>query len=299
LAFLAMDLDFEGFSEIAEYLINFFAQYANDADLFVLIDFYKCYRALIRTKVNCLSLENSNIGDWGRSRIRREIDRYMDLAYGYALQFTRPTLWIVCGLPASGKSTVSNELSRILDIKVFCSDLVRKELFGLEPHDVMDLPFEKGIYSKGASSLTYGKLLLLAQEEIETGDSVILDATFSTPHQRGEALRLARDMDANIVFVECLSPVNLSKARLMKRRNGTSVSDARLQHFEQFKKRFEPLNEIPDEMHIPVSTEKSLEACIQKILSQDYMLSDRKNIRAGSSSRIPENIPLQGRTSGV
>jgi aminoglycoside phosphotransferase family enzyme/predicted kinase len=299
LAFLAMDLDFEGFPEIAEHLMSCFAQYANDADLFVLIDFYKCYRALIRTKVNCLRLENSTIGDWGRSRIRREIDRYMDLAYGYALQFTRPTLWIVCGLPASGKSTISNELSRIFDIKVFCSDLVRKELFGLEPYDVTDVPFEKGIYSRGASSLTYGKLLLFAQEEIERGDSVILDATFSTTHQRDEALRLARDTDANIVFVECLSPVNLSKARLMKRRNGTSVSDARLQHFEQFKKRFEPLNEIPDEIHVSVSTERSLEECIQKILSQDNMLSDRKNIRAGSSSRIPENTPFRGRTPGV
>jgi aminoglycoside phosphotransferase family enzyme/predicted kinase len=270
LAFLAMDLDFEGFPEMAEHLINFFAQYANDAD------------ALIRTKVNCLRLEDSSIGDWGRSRIRREIDRYMDLAYGYALQFTRPTLWVVCGMPASGKSTISNELSGILDIKVFCSDLVRKELFGLKPHDFMDVPFEKGIYSKGASSLTYGKLLLLAQEEIEKGASVIIDATFSNIHQRGEALRLAGDTDANIVFVECLSPASLSKARLMKRRTGTSISDARLRHFEQFKKRFEPLNEIPDEIHIPIDTERPLQEIIQKILSQANMISDRENIRAGS-----------------
>ena len=299
LAFLAMDLDFEGFPEMAEHLINFFAQYANDADMFVLIDFYKCYRAVIRAKVNCLRLENSNIGDWGRSRIRREIDRYMDLAYGYALQFTRPTLWVVCGMPASGKSTISNELSGILDINVFCSDLVRKELFGLKPHDFMDVPFEKGIYSKGAGSLTYGKLLLLAQEEIEKGDSVILDATFSNIHQRGEALRLAGDTDANIVFVECLSPVNLSKARLMKRRTGSSISDARLRHFEQFKKRFEPLNEIPDEIHIPIDTERPLQESIRKILSQANMISDRENIRAGSSSRIVKNTPFKERTPGV
>ncbi len=93
--------------------------------------------------------------------------------------------------------------------------------------------FEEGIYSKGAGSLTYGKLLLLAREEIEKGDSVILDATFSNSHQRSEALRLARDMDANIVFVECLSPANLSKARLVKRRAGTSVSNARIRHFEE------------------------------------------------------------------
>jgi uncharacterized protein len=291
LAFLAMDLDFEGFPEMAQYLINFFAQYANDTDLFVLIDFYKCYRALVRAKVNGLRLENSSIGDWERSRIRRETDRYMDLAYGYALRFTRPTLWIVCGMPASGKSTISNELSRILDIKAFGSDWVRKELFGLKPDDVMDVPFGKGIYSKGAGSLTYGKLLLFAQEEIEKGDSVILDATFSKIHERGEALRLARDTDANIVFVECLSPANLSKARLMKRRTGTSISDARLRHFEPFKNRFEPLDEIPDEMHILVNTQRPLEACVQKILSQDNMLPDTKNIRAGSSSRILENSP--------
>jgi aminoglycoside phosphotransferase family enzyme/predicted kinase len=299
LAFLAMDLDFEGFPEIAGHLINFFAQYANDADMFVLIDFYKCYRALIRTKVNCLRLENSSIGDWATARIRREIDRYTDLAYGYALRFTRPTVWVVCGMPASGKSTISNELSRVLDIKVFCSDLVRKELFGIEPHDFVDTPFEKGIYSKGASSLTYGKLLLLAQEEIEKGASVILDATFSNTHQRGEALRLARDADVNIVFVECLSPVNLSKARLMKRKTGPSISDARLRHFEQFNKRFEPLNEIPDEIHVPVDTQRALKECIQKILSQDNMMPDRENIRAGSSSRILESTPFRGKTSGV
>jgi len=291
LAFLAMDLDFEGFPKIAGHLINTFAQYANDPDMFVLIDFYKCYRALIRTKVNCIQLENTSIGDWKKANIRREIDRYMDLAYQYALQFTRPTLWVVCGMPASGKSTISNELSRILNIKVFCSDLVRKELFGLKPHDFMDVPFEKGIYSKGASSLTYGKLLLLAQEEIEKGASVILDATFSNTHQRDEALRLAVDTDVNIIFAECLSAVNLSKARLIKRRTGPSISDARIRHFEQFKKRFEPLNEIPDEIHIPVDTQRPLKENIQKILSQDNMILDRENIRAGGSSRIVKNTP--------
>jgi uncharacterized protein len=249
--------------------------------------------------VNCIQLENTSIGDWKKANIRREIDRYMDLAYQYALQFTRPTLWVVCGMPASGKSTISNELSRILNIKVFCSDLVRKELFGLKPHDFMDVPFEKGIYSKGASSLTYGKLLLLAQEEIEKGASVILDATFSNIHQRGEALRLARDTDANIVFVECLLPVNLSKSRLMKRRTGSSISDARLRHFEQFKNRFEPLNEIPDEIHISIDSERPLQESIRKILSQENMISDRENIRAGSSSRIVKNSPFRERTPGV
>jgi len=130
------------------------------------------------------------------------------------------------------------------------------------------MPFEDGIYSKGASGLTYGKLLLSAQEEIETGNSVILDATFSSAHHRNEALRMAKDLDANIIFVECRPKENLLKERLSHRKAKFSVSDARLHHFEYFKQRFEPLNEVGRAMHIRVNTEKPLEECMEKILAK-------------------------------
>jgi hypothetical protein len=93
-------------------------------------------------------------------------------------------------------------------------------------------------------------------------------------------------MDANIVFVECCSPVKLSRARLIKREMGPCISDARIWHFEQFKKRFEPLNEIHDEMHIRINTEKPLKENIHNLLSQGNMLPVRENAGAGSSLRI-------------
>jgi predicted kinase len=136
----------------------------------------------------------------------------------------------------------------------------------------MDIPFEEGIYSKGASSLTYGKLLLIAQEEIEKGCSVILDATYSSSHQRSEVLRLAKDMDTNLMFVECICSEAILKDRLIRREATSSVSDARLRHFEEIKARFEPLNEVRDEMHISVDTEKPLEESMEHILSRDYVL---------------------------
>jgi hypothetical protein len=196
----------------------------------------------------------------------------MDLAYLYAVQFTRPTLWVVCGMPASGKSTIARELAKTLGVKVFRTDVVRKELFGLQPYEQMDIPFEEGIYSKGASSLTYGKLLLLAQEEIEKGCSVILDAMYGSRHQRSEVLRLAKDMDTNLMFVECICTEAVLKERLMSREATSSLSDARLRHFQQIKARFEPLNEVRDEMHISVDTERPLEESMEHILSQDYVL---------------------------
>ena len=272
LAFLAMDLDYEGYPQIAHSLLKAYVVYTRDQDVFVLLDFYKCYRAFVRVKVNCFRLQEGDLDEHERGRLTTETHRYMDLAYSYAVQFTRPTLWVVCGMPASGKSTIAKELAETLGVKVFRSDVIRKELFALQPYQRMDVPFEEGIYSKGASSLTYGKLLLLGQEEIERGYSVILDATYSSRHERSEVFRLAKDMDTNLMFVECTCPEALLKQRLIRRDVTSSVSDARLRHFEQIKARFEPLNEVPVEMHIGVDTERPLEESMEHILSQDYVL---------------------------
>ena len=271
IAFLVMDLDYEGFPQISDHFLNAYVNCSKDLDVFVLIDFYKCYRAFVRCKVNCMRLQEDGLSGQNKRKIVKEAMKYLDLAYRYAVKFTRPTLWVVCGMPASGKSTISRELSKVFGINVFQSDVIRKELFNMKPADRSDIPFEEGIYSKGASRLTYGKLLLLAQEEIEKGNSVILDATYGNKHHRDEALRMARDKDANIIFVECILKEKLLKGRLSNRKTKFSVSDARLHHFEYFKKRFEPLSEVIDAMHIRVDTEKPLEKCIQQILSKDIV----------------------------
>ncbi len=268
LAFLIMDLDCEGFPRTAQHLIDSYVRYADDPDVFVLIDFYKCYRAFVRAKVNCLRLKDEKLGDWKKVRLLRETDQYLNLSYRYAIFFTRPTIWVVCGMVATGKSTLAEELSKTLGIKVLRSDLIRKELFGLQPDASMDVSFEEGIYSKRSRALTYGKLFMLAQEEIERGGSVIIDATFGSKRQRSEALRLARDMDANIIFVECVSPAAVLKDRLKKREAKVTVSDARLHHFKELKSRFEPLDDMPDEMHIRIDTQKHLNESMMQILSQ-------------------------------
>jgi len=272
LAFLAMDLDYEGFPKIAQHLINSYVQYADDPDVFVLIYFYKCYRAVVRAKVNCLRLAEKVLGEWGKSKLRRETDRYLNLAYQYAILFTRPTIWVVCGMVASGKSILSKKLSKTFAIKMLRSDLIRKELFGLQPDESMNAPFGEGIYSKGSRSLTYGKLFMRAQDEIEKGASVILDATFGSKHNRKEALRLARDMDANIIFVECVSPAAVLKERLKERGAKVTVSDARLHHYKELKSRFESLEDITEEMHFQVDTQRPIKENLIKILSHDYGL---------------------------
>ncbi|HID31313.1 MAG TPA: hypothetical protein EYP19_15120, partial [Desulfobacterales bacterium] len=47
LAFLAMDLDYEGYPQIAHSLLKDYVAFTRDQDVFVPLDFYKCYRAFV------------------------------------------------------------------------------------------------------------------------------------------------------------------------------------------------------------------------------------------------------------
>lgn len=277
LAFLSMDLDFDGFSDIALHLINTYVQYAGDPEALVLLDFYKCYRACVRGKVNLFRIREGISDNLEKESLVKETNRYIDLAYRYALRFSRHTIWVVCGLPASGKSTVSRELARTFKVKIFNSDVVRKKMFKVQSEKTMAASFEDGIYSKKASSLTYEKLLSLAEEDVGKGNSVILDATFSIKDQRHKALTLAKEMKSEILFVECVSSDQLLKDRLTKRENTVSISDARIDHFEQFKKHFEPIDEVSDSIYICIDTERPLKENMQQILLKNYMLGFLEN----------------------
>jgi aminoglycoside phosphotransferase family enzyme/predicted kinase len=272
LAFLAMDLDFEGHPQVVQRLINFYLDYAKDEEMFILLDFYKCYRAYVRVKVNCFHLRDNHLAASRRAKILRETRRYLNLAYRYAVQFTRPTIWVVCGLPTAGKTATAEMMAKILSLGILQSDVVRKKLFNLPLDGTPDLPFEEGIYSKESTALVYGKLLMLAQQEIEKGRSIILDAAFSQRHDRDEALRLARDMDANIIFVECTASNETLKKRLSIRDVSTMNSDLRQQHFKHLCTRFESLQELPDEMHIRINTDLPMEESLRQILAHDYAL---------------------------
>ncbi|MEJ2728273.1 MAG: AAA family ATPase [Deltaproteobacteria bacterium] len=266
LAFLAMDLDFEGFSAVARVLLKAYVHYSNDEDVYIMMNFYKCYRALVRVKVNCLRLQQNDLAEEKRFRLLEKTQRFMDLAYGYAEQFARPTVWVVCGMTATGKSTIARQLAGKFNIKVLSSDLIRKGLFRNQAQE--RFAFEKGMYSREATSMTYGKLYRLAQEEIENENSVILDATFSRKNQRREVLRLAEDMDANIVFIECLCSEAVIKDRLAKRNATPTLSDARLEHFENLKGVFEPLDDISQGIHLTVDTQKPPDDNIRDILTR-------------------------------
>jgi len=172
---------------------------------------------------------------------------------------------------ASGKSTVAKALADALQIEVLHSDVVHKKLFDRQVFESQEEEFGEGMYRQDATALTYGRLLLLAQEELERGRSVILDATFSREGQRREVLRLVEDRDADIVVVEYRCREAVIRQRLRNRSNSPAISDARLKHLEEFKSRYEAPDEIPAGIKITVNTERSLAETVEKILPRAEM----------------------------
>ncbi|WP_020589932.1 AAA family ATPase [Desulfobacter curvatus] len=266
LAFLAMDMEFLGFSALAEKFLLAYAGYSHDPEVYVLINFYKCYRAIVRFKVNCIRLQEHDVSEQERNKLLEQTKKYLALADRYADRFSKPRIWVVCGMPASGKSSLAQALSLALNIRSINSDEVRKKIFSAPPTDPENMPFEKGMYSETATGQTYDRLLSLAEKEVLKGNSVVLDATFSREKYRKQVVSLAKQLGAGIVFTECTVPDPILQKRLIMRNGRDTISDARISHFQSFKNRFEPIRDTETDHHIKINTESSMDACLSIIL---------------------------------
>ncbi|MEE4111891.1 MAG: AAA family ATPase, partial [Desulfobacteraceae bacterium] len=271
LAFLIMDLEYHHFSETAKTLIRRYVNQTDDLGALPLLPFFCCYRAMVRCKVSCFRLRECGDRGADSDMLKAAAGRYLSMAHGYASAFSRPILWVVCGLPASGKSTIAQALAAVVDVNVIRSDVIRKELFSGSPAASDSTAYGAGMYSALASEATYERMFALAQEDLKKGRSVIIDATFHRASRRTQALRLATSRQATPAFVECRAGEASLAARLLKRETEPSVSDARLIHLEAFKKRYQPMVRMGSEIHIPVDTENPPADCLRHILLTDAL----------------------------
>ena len=83
-AFLAMDLDYQNRSDLADYFITQYLAYSKDAQLKQLLPFYKCYRAYVRGKVISFRLDDANINAEEKASAIKEAKAYFQLAAEYA-----------------------------------------------------------------------------------------------------------------------------------------------------------------------------------------------------------------------
>lgn len=273
LAFLIMDLEAIGALPEAQALLDFYIKQSKDFGAVALLDFYRCYRAMVRCKVCCLTLRQTDPRSERHVQLAENAEKYLSMAHAYAAAFSSPVVWAVCGLPASGKSTVARQLAGLFDLKWLRSDEIRKKIFGDIHAPTCKKPFGEGLYSSEATARTYDRMISLAGNHLSAGKGVVLDATFSTTQWREAVIQMAGRYRANLIFVECKAPEATLASRLKKRDIERCLSDARIEHLTEFKSRFEPLILPEDILHIAVNTQHPIEDTIGHIVRSRDLIS--------------------------
>jgi aminoglycoside phosphotransferase family enzyme len=83
IAFLAMDLDRYRQAGLSQHLVSTYVQLSHDEDILKLLNFYKCYRAYVRGKVESFKLDDPYIPEEEKPRVLATAQSYFKLAESY------------------------------------------------------------------------------------------------------------------------------------------------------------------------------------------------------------------------
>ena len=242
IAFVWIDLLDHGRPDLAAWLLNAWLETGGDFDALRVLRFYAVYRAVVRAKIAALRARQED-GQPAQADLDAAI-AYLQLAWKIAVP-PAPTLVITCGLSGSGKTTASS--ARLLDATLDAagsivrlrSDVERKRLFGLAPHDNSNSAPDGGIYTAAATRRTYARLLVLAGELLRAGWPVIVDAAFLKRAERDSFAALAGELGVGFGILAAEAPPEELRRRLLARRG--DASEATVAILERQLEWFEPL----------------------------------------------------------
>ncbi len=83
-AFLAMDLDLHGLTDLSSYFISRFVAESDDPELMEMLNFYKCYRAYVRGKIGLFTANDPSVDSRTAEASLAQAGKYFHLAARYA-----------------------------------------------------------------------------------------------------------------------------------------------------------------------------------------------------------------------
>lgn len=219
-AFLSMDLERLGRPDLGARFLEQYRELGGDAWPASLAHHHLAYRAQVRAKVTAI---RSAQGDAAAST---EAAALLDLTMAH-LDAGRVRLVLVGGLPGTGKSTLAAALGHELPAAVLRSDEVRKQLTGVPTLEPAPADFGVGIYGPATTTATYEALLRRAEVALGLGESVVLDASWTSAAWRARARSVAATASAEPSELRCDAPVEVTLHRLAERAHaGSDPSDA-------------------------------------------------------------------------
>jgi len=211
-AFLLMDLQFRGRSDLANIFLNTYLECTGDYEGVVLLPLHCSMRAYIRAKVTSFLLDDPNIPADVKAHAQTEAAAYYKLAW----QYTQPKqgkLLIMSGVSGSGKSTTARAIASEQDAIYLRSDAIRKQIAGIDR-------MERGsddIYTPEMTAKTYTRLAELGTLLASKGFTVILDAKYDRVSLRSQAIAAAESQNIPVEIIYCHAPMEVLQQRLRDR----------------------------------------------------------------------------------
>ena len=264
IGFLAMDLDYQNQPFLSSYLIKRYNERSNDTGIFDVLNFYKSYRAYVRGKVIGFQLNDPHIQEEKKKEIITTAKTYFDLSEYYASLFSldlalhKPFLFIVTGLTGTGKSTVALKIAVDYHAHQINTDVVRKELAGMDQFERHHDQFNTGLYDPKNIDGTYEKVMEKASGLLNKGENVVVDATFQKKKYRDMAHKVAKENKAIYIMIRCVCPDIVVKKRLDERVKQKSISDGRWEIYQHQKETFEPFTSTESFLEMDTSDDSSL-----------------------------------------
>jgi aminoglycoside phosphotransferase family enzyme/predicted kinase len=237
-AFLVMDLASHGRTDLAFTLLSRYLEVTGDYEGLRVLPFYAVYRALVRAKVDALTIESVPAR---ATEFRNRLQKRLAAAQAWIAP-ERPRLILMHGASGSGKSWLSSRLFPALHAVRVRSDLERKRLAGMEPAASASARVREGIYAPEFSHRTYSRLADCAESCLRAGLSVIVDAAFLETTDRRVFRTLAARLKVPCVIVSCeADPIRLAQrvdSRAQERKDASdatlAVLDAQLREIQPF-----------------------------------------------------------------
>jgi|UniRef100_UPI003784E7BF aminoglycoside phosphotransferase family enzyme/predicted kinase len=269
IAFLAMDLDFNDRPDLARHIVERFAQLLHDSGMKSLMDFYKCYRACVRGKVESLHANAETVAEAEKQSSLQLARRYFQLAVQYAVAGSRPRVFVFMGKVASGKSALAETLSQETGWAILSSDRFRKTLAGTPLNHRGSTAERAALYAPEMTQKTYDLLFEQSLTFLRKGHSVILDATFSKLAHRIALKNLVASEGCDIRWIEAHASESVVCERLKERdQDEAVVSDARLEDYKRLSADYEPPLELLPSEQICILTDGKIDQVFAALLRE-------------------------------
>lgn len=200
-AFLVEDLERLGAHDASGFFLNEYRRRSARDQPASLVHFYLATRAHVRLLVECLRHREGLTGG------EAETERLLAFALAH-LRAAVPRLVLVGGLPGSGKSTLAAGLARELGAELLSTDHARGQVPGRTRSERYTLRNRTAVYQW---------LCDRARGLLETGRTVVFDATWNDTAMRHRAAAVAREASAELRELRCDCPADVRTGRILHR----------------------------------------------------------------------------------